>query len=122
MYRLIFDTLLLESEWDFSNVIIFCDAAFTSFKLFRDLHDKRGIQACGPINAGKSKTGGGPNSWPFQKFISSDTKYLPRGWDRIAFTKLERGGWLQALTWRDNRFVQMLSTVFISNIKKPVLR
>ena len=62
MYRLIFETLLFESIWNFSNVILFCDAAFTSIKLFRDLYHKRGIHAVGPTNASKPKTGGGVNS------------------------------------------------------------
>ena len=122
MYRLIFETLLCEVLWNFANVILFCDAAFTSVKLFRDLHDKRGIFAVGPINASKPDKGGGPNSWPLQNFKTSDTKYLPRGWDRLAFTKLERGGWLQALTWRDNKFVKILSSIYLSNKKTSVLR
>jgi len=122
MYRLIYDTLLFESIWDFSNITLFCDAAFTSIRLFRDLFNKRGINAVGPINASKPAKGGGPTSWPFQKFKSSDTKFLPRGWDRLAFTQLQRGGWLQALTWRDNKFVKLLASVFISASKVSVLR
>ena len=94
MYRLIFETLLFEIIWDFCNVTLFCDAAFTTIPLFRDLYEKRGINAVGPINAGKPKKGGGPSSWPLQNFKSSDTKYLPRGWDKLAFTKLEREGCL----------------------------
>lgn len=122
MYRLIFETLLFDTMWDFCNATVFCDAAFTSIKLFRDLHDKRGINAVGPINAGKPAKGAGPDSWPLQNFKSSDTKYVPRGWDRIAFTKLQRGGWLQALTWRDNKFVKILSSVFLTNEVDTVLR
>ena len=122
MYRLIYDTLLAESIWDHANATIFCDAAFTSIKLFKDLHNKRGINAVGPINASKPAKGAGPNSWPMQKFKKTDTNYLPRGWDRVAFTKLQRGGWMQSVTWRDNKFVKLLSTVFISNAKSTVLR
>ena len=122
MYRLIFETLLFQAIWDFSNVILFCDAAFTSIALFRDLHDKRGISAVGPINASKPTKGGGPNSWPLQKFKKTDTRYLGRGWDRLAFTPLQNGGWLQALTWRDNKFVKLLSSVFLVNELCTVLR
>ena len=99
MFRLIYETLLMEELWDFSNAIIFFDAAFTSVKLMRNLHDNRGISAVGPVNAHKPVNGAGPNSWPFQKFKASDTKYLPRGWTRLAFSKLRRaGGWLQVST------------------------
>ena len=122
MYRLIFETLMFESIWDNSGVTLFCDAAFTSIRLFRDLHNKRGINAVGPINACKPDKGGGPNSWPLQKFKTSDTKYLPRGWDLLAFNKMERDGWLQALTWRDNKFVKLLSSAYISNTKTYVRR
>ena len=122
MYRLIYYTLLVDKKWDFCNVVLFCDAAFTSFRLFRDLWVKRGISAVGPINASKPSKGGGPNSWPHQKFKSSDTKYLRRGWDRTAFTPMQRGGWLQAVTWRDNKFVKMLSSVYITVKKIGVKR
>lgn len=94
MYRLIYDTLLFEDIWDFCNVVLFFDAAFTSFRLARALHDKRGIYFVGPINAQKPGTGGGVDSWPHQKFKPRDTQYLPRGWDRVAYTVLN-GGWLQ---------------------------
>lgn len=122
MYRLIYSTLLGDPIWDFINIILFCDAAFTTIRLFRDLYDRRGIFAVGPINVGKPDNGGGPNSWPIQNFKKTDTRYLPRGWDRLAFSKTERNGWLQALTWRDNKFVKMLSTVFITNSQNTVLR
>lgn len=94
MYRLIFDTLLVGTIWNFANVVVFFDAAFTSIRLVRDLHDKRGIYSVGPINTSKPSKGGGPHTWPFQKFNNTATKYLSRGWDRVAFTKLD-GGWLQ---------------------------
>ena len=51
MYRLIFVVLFDQDIWDFVNVVLFCDAAFTSISLFRDLWDERGIGAVGPINA-----------------------------------------------------------------------
>ena len=95
---------------------------FTSIPLFRDLHDKRGISAVGPINATKPATGGGPESWPLQQFKQTDTTYLARGWDRLAFTPLQRGGWLQALTWRDNKFVKLLCSIFLVNEMYSVLR
>ena len=62
MYKLIFETLLFDNIWNFCNAIVFCDAAFTSISLFRDLYEKRGIYVVGPINAGKPKCGGGPSS------------------------------------------------------------
>ena len=99
MYRLIFDTLLHESSWDFCNAVIFFDAAFTGFRLARDLFNKRGISFVGPINASKPEKGGGPNSWPHQKFKARDTNFLPRGWDRVAFNELESGGWLQVFSF-----------------------
>ena len=92
MFRLIYSTLLCSNIWDYVNAIVFFDAAFTSVKLVRELHDERGIYAVGPINAGK---GSGPNSWPLQTFNNSDTKFLERGWDRVAVSPLDRGGWLQ---------------------------
>ena len=92
MYRLIYHTLLSEDIWDHTNACIFFDSAFTTIKLVRDLHDKRGIYAVGPINTTKPAKGAGPNSWPFQKFNNNATKYLQRGWDRVAFSKLGRGG------------------------------
>ena len=94
MYRLIYNTLLNGTIWNFANVVVFFDAAFTSVRLVRDLHDKRGIYAVGPINTSKPSKGGGSHTWSFQKFNNAATKYLPRGWDRVAFTKLA-GGWLQ---------------------------
>ena len=64
------------------------------FRLGRDLYEKRGIYCVGPVNQSKPNKGGGPNSWPHQKFKKGDTAYLPRGWDRVAFTKL-KDGWMQ---------------------------
>ena len=98
MFRLIYSTLLHSSEWDHVNAVVFFDAAFTSVKLVRELHDNRGIYAVGPTNAGKGK---GPNSWPLQTFKYADTKYLQRGWDRVALSPLDRGGWLQVCNMHD---------------------
>ena len=94
MYRLIYETLLGDPMWNFINLVLFCDAAFTSTKLFRDLFEKRGISAVGPINASMPDKGGNANSWPHQKFKKQDTQYLPRGWLRLAYTKL-KAGWMQ---------------------------
>ena len=122
VYRLIYSTLLWDHVWDNANVTVFCDAYFTSIPLFRDLWNNRGIAVVGPINAGKPSKGGGPNSWPIQKFKKSDSRYMARGWDKMAFTKLQRGGWMQALVWLDNRFVKLLSTSYITNAKTTVSR
>lgn len=122
MYRLIFEILLDEELWDFCNCVMFCDAAFTSISLFRDLWNKRGIGAVGPINAKKPKTGGGPDSWPHQAFNKGDSNYLPRGWDKTSFSPLSSGGWLQAMTWLDNKFVKILSTTYVTRAKVTVLR
>ena len=122
MYRLIYDTLLAGDIWDNNNCVLFCDNAFTSIPLFTNLHDKRGIYAVGPINKSKPDKGGDKNSWPIQTFQQNDTRYLPRGWYRIAFSPLQRGGWLQALTWRDNRFVKLLSSIYITGDEVEVLR
>ena len=111
MYRLINDVLMLEI-FDNRGCVLFCDAAFTSVKLFRQLA-KRGIGAVGPINASKPEKGGNQNSWPHQKFKKTDTEYLSRGWDRTAYTQLDSGGWMQATVWRDNKFVQLLNTCYI---------
>lgn len=94
MYRLIYETLLGDPMWNYINLVLFCDAAFTSTKLFRDLFEKRGISAVGPINASMPDKGGNANSWPHQKFKKQDTQYLPRGWLRLAYTKLKEG-WMQ---------------------------
>ena len=98
MYRLIYETLLGDEMFDFTNAVIFFDSAFTSVKLVRDLYNNRGISAVGPINAKKSEKNAGADSWPLQKFTSKDTQYLPRGWDRLAFQKLDREGWMQVET------------------------
>lgn len=122
MYRLIYDVLLAEAIWDNNNVTMFCDAAFTSIPLFRDLYEKRGIHAVGPINASKPKKNGGANSWPHQTFKKTDTQFLSRGWDKVAFSKMKNGGVMQATVWRDNKFVQLLSTNYVSAKKVKVPR
>ena len=97
MYRLIYEVLLCDPLWDNANVVVYFDAAFTSVKLIRDLYNKRGISAVGPINAKRPDKGGGADSWPHHNFKPSDTKYLNRGWSRLAFQKLDRGGWMQVM-------------------------
>ena len=112
MYRLIYD-ILLDSGWDHSGAILYCDAAFTSIKLFQDLANKRGIYAVGPINArGGSR---GPLAWPHQKYDAKHTAYLPRGWFRAAYRKMQGGKWMQAAVWRDSKFVKILSTTHMLN-------
>ena len=59
---------------------------------------------------------------PHQKFKSGDTEYLARGWDRVAYSKLDNGGWLQATVWRDNKFVKMLNTVYVVSGVRTVQR
>ena len=95
MYRLIYDHLFDEDKWDHCNVTMFCDNAFTSIKLFRDLYNNRGISAVGPIKASRPAKGGDENSWPHQKFKPEHKQYFVRGWDRISYQKLLRGGCLQ---------------------------
>ena len=77
--------------------------------------DARGIGNIGPINAKCPAKNAGPNSWPHQEFSVKDKNFLARGWDRVAYQKLPSGRWLQALVWRDNKFVKILSNVFIGN-------
>ena len=60
MYTLIND-ILVTPIFDNCGCIVFCDAAFTSIKLFRQLHT-RGIFAVGPMNANKPEKGGNGNS------------------------------------------------------------
>ena len=120
MYTLIYD-ILVTSDFDDVGCVLFCDAAFTSIKLFRALY-KRGIYAVGPINAKKPEKGAGGNNWPHQKFKPSDTEYLGRGWDKTAFSKIDGGGWIQATVWRDNKFVKLLNTVYIVDGVETVLR
>lgn len=109
VYNLIYNTLLADAKWDNRGCVMFCDANFTSTKLFRDLWNNRGIGAVGPINAYKPIKRGGPTSWTIQNFKKSDVRYLSRGWDKAAFTPLHRGGCMQALTWLDNKFVKLLT-------------
>ena len=111
MYRLIHDRLM-GPIFNHRGCILFCDAAFTTIRLFRHL-DKRGIGAVGPMNATKPEKGGNKNSWPHQKFKSTDTEYLGRGWDHTAYSKLDGGGWIQATVWRDNKFVKLLNTSYV---------
>ena len=120
MYKLIHDTLVTPI---FNGVgcIMFCDAAFTSIRLFRSLH-RRGIYAVGPMNAVKPEVGADGNNWPHQSFKKGDTEYLARGWDRTAYSKLESGGWIQATVWRDNKFVKLLNTVYIMTGMSSVTR
>ena len=112
MYTLINDILLGDTIFDNVGCIVFCDAAFTSIKLFSQLCS-RGIFAVGPMNAKKPDKGGNSNSWPHQDFKNGDTEYLARGWDRTVFAELPCGGWIQATVWRDNKFVKLLNTVYI---------
>lgn len=121
MYRLINDVLLGDSKFNNVGMILFCDAAFTSLKLFRKL-DSRGIAAVGPINAQKPSQNPTANSWPHQKFKSGDKSYLQRGWDRVAYQKMPSGNWLQATVWRDNKFVKMLSSCYVTNGVERVTR
>ena len=121
-YKLVYSTLLANAAWDHSGHVVYMDAAFTSCRLFRDLWQHRGIGAVGPVNAQKPKEGGGKNSWSHQKYEDKHCKYLPRGWDRCAFSPIDGGGWLQAIVWRDNKFVKLLSTVFLTRGVKTVKR
>ena len=108
----------------FDNVgyTVFCDAAFTSIKLFSQLCT-RDIFAVGPMNVKNPEKGGGTGNWTHQDFKKGDTgEYLARGWDRTAFSKLSGGGWMQATVWRDNKFVKLLNTVYILNGVDTVTR
>jgi hypothetical protein len=120
MFNLIYN-ILVTPEFNNIGCVMFCDAAFTSIKLFRALY-KRGIYAVGPINAKKPDKGAGANSWPHQQFKSSDTEYLARGWDKTAFSRIDGGGWIQATVWRDNKFVKLLNTVYIVDGVETVTR
>lgn len=120
MYTLI-NNLLLTYIFNNAGCIVFCDAAFTSLRLFRQLYS-RGIYAVGPINAKKPEKGGGKNSWPHQNFKKGDVEYLARGWDRTAFSKLDGGDYIQATVWRDNKFVKLLNTVYIVDGVETVTR
>ena len=85
--------------------------------------DARGIGMIGPINAKRPTKNAGRDSWPHQTFTESDKKFLPRGWDRVAFQEMPSGRWMQSLVWRDNKFVKLLSTVFLGNdVKQEVSR
>ena len=120
MYKLIND-VLVTPIFDHCGCIIFCDAAFASIKLFRQLHT-RGIYAVGPMNAAKPEKGANGDSWPHQTFKKGDAEYLGRGWDRTAYSKLDGGGWIQATVWRDNKFVKLLNTVYIVDGVQSVQR
>ena len=74
------------------------------------------------MNASKPDKGGDGNSWPHQTFKKGDAEYLARGWDRVAYSKLENGGWIQATIWRDNKFVKLLNTVYITDDVRTVKR
>ena len=110
MYKLIND-ILLSNHFDNCGCFVFMDAAFTSIKLFRQLHTW-GIYAVGPMNVKKPSKGDNGNSWPHQCFKKGDCEYLSRGWDRTVYSKLADGGWIQATVWRDNKFVKLLNTVY----------
>ena len=125
MYHLIHD-VLVTPIWDFCGTFFFADAAFVGLGLWRALY-KRGIRAVGPINASKPNKGGDANSWPHQKFKTSAKEYLARGWERCAYTKLDHVaggdvGWMQALIWRDNKFVKLLATVYVASTIENVRR
>ena len=125
MYYLIFYVLLRSAGFDNRGCILFCDAAFTSIKLFEDLWAKRKIMAVGPINLGKGVKNNTKNTWPFQMYKQNAAEYLWRGWDRVAFkmiTSTSPVGYLQALVWRDNKFVTMLSTCYIEEAKHKCSR
>lgn len=124
MYHLIFVVLLCSSDFDHRGCVLFCDAAFTSLKLFSDLFTKRGIRAVGPINLGKGVANNTADTWPFQPFTKQHGEYLWRGWDRVAYKKLTSTppGYLQALVWKDNKFVTILATCYIEAAKKKCKR
>ena len=125
MYYLIFVVLMCSAAFDNRGCILFCDAAFTSLRLFEDLWVKRKIMAVGPINLGKGVKNNNANTWPFQAYKQSDGEYLWRGWDRVAYKKLTRSspaGCMQALVWKDNKFVTMLSTCYVEEAKHTCSR
>jgi len=54
------------------------------------------------------------NSWPFQGYDKGDSwKVGGKGWMRHAVQKVGVGGAILATVWLDNRFLSMLSTVYI---------
>ena len=88
---------------------------FTSIKLFRDLLG-RGIFCVGPTKATRPKKEGsrGGSSWPFQPYDKGDSwKVGGKGWMRHAVQKVGVGGAILATVWLDNRFLSMLSTVYV---------
>ena len=85
--------------------------------------DARGIGCIGPINAKRPAKNAGANSWHHQQFKQSDKRFLPRGWDRVTYQQMPSGRWLMALVWRDNKFVKMLTSVYVAGgVKKEVQR
>ena len=91
MYKLI-DDVLISPVFDRCGYILFCDAAFTSIRLFRQLYS-RGIFGVGQNNASKPEKGGNDNSWPHQSFKKGDTEYLARGTGQRTRRWREGGGY-----------------------------
>lgn len=114
VYNLVYLTLLL-TAFDNTEMRVFMDNFFTSPGLFRDLL-RRGIYCVGPTKATRPTKEGNrhEDSWCFQSYSKSDIwKVGGKGWMRHAIQRVATGGAILATVWCDNRFLCMLSTVYI---------
>ena len=114
VHCLIYDHLI-PVAWHHTNCVLICDNYFTSIVLFSALLAV-GIYAIGVSKAkkpAKSPKEAG-TSWPIQEYGKKHERFLPRGWMRVMYRVMDDGtGTMMALTWRDNRFVQLLATCCI---------
>jgi hypothetical protein len=113
---------LLDVFFDNKNHILVCDAYFSSTRMFKRLA-KRGIRALGMFNGAKPEKATA-DSWPHRDRKGNDFRINGRGWSKVSYQHLGAGISMMAMTWRDNKFVKMLSTVFLkkerSNVKRWV--
>jgi hypothetical protein len=105
---------LVPSTWDSTGKILYMDNFFTSIPLFRALRGRE-IFAVGPSCATRPAKleNCTEDSIPFQKYNKSDARLVGgKGWMRHALQEVPEGA-SHASTWLDNRFLVILSTVFI---------
>ena len=120
--RTLIEDWLLTPDFDNKNHVLVCDAYFTTIPGFKALC-QRGIWAVGMFNGQRAKNGGA-DSWPHREYKKTglDARLFGRGWYRTSYQRLGAGAALLAMTWRDNKFVKIISTTFHEKVETTVKR
>lgn len=93
------------------------DSFFSPYKIFVHLYE-RSISCGGPVKGKRpdKENARKDHSWPFQTYTTYDTRFIPKGWKRVAWQKVKSGAkwfWVQASVWYDTKIVKKLSTTFM---------